>query len=226
MGKSKKNKNKNTNRKSPPKKAKAVQGQAKISSATILIGALLLIMIGGGVAITLSGNSGSGEQVAKAAPAVTTNRASISDPVDFSQGRVDMSPIEYTVEGDSVKVSVAEVVAKKLVSFAFLSPEVRIEDRNFAGRPELPMMAMVSPSGKLTVGVSYCEPCRGTTFHTEEDGTLTCNSCGTKWDAETLEARSGACGAYPPDEIEVTVEDGQVLIPKSTLESWEPRAEL
>ena len=211
------------------KKKKVTQKKAKVSSTTIMIGVVLLIMVGGGIAITLSGGSDS-EVVAGSGSAASTEdaitRTSISDPVDFTVGRVDMTPVEYKVEGDVVKIPVAEVIKNKLVRFVFKSPDVRIEDRNLAGSPELPMLAMVSPSGKLTVGVAYCEPCRSTNFHTEQDGTLTCNSCGTKWDAETLEPRSGACGGYPPDEIQVEVKDGEVLIPKSTLESWQPRAEI
>ncbi len=210
------------------KKKKVTQNKAKVSSTTILIGALMLIMVGGGVAIVLGGGSGSESVVGarSTAPAeAPITRTSISEAVDYTVGRVDMAPIDYQVAGDMVKIPVAEVLKSKLVRFAFQSPNVRTEDRNFAGLPELPVLAMVSPSGKLTVGIAYCEPCRSTTFHTEEDATLTCNSCGTKWDAETLEPRSGACGAYPPDEIEVEVKDGEILIPKSTLETWQPRTE-
>ncbi len=206
------------------KKKKVTQKNAKVSSTTIMIGAVLLVMVSGGIAIALSGGSGS-EVIAGSGSADPIVRTSISDPVDYTVERVDMVSVEYKTEGDMVKIPVDEVIKNKLVRLAFQSPEVRVEDRNFAGMPELPVLAMVSPSGKLTVGIAYCEPCRSTRFHVEQDGALTCNSCGTKWDAETLEARSGACGAYPPDEIQVEVKDGEVLIPKSTLESWQPRAE-
>lgn len=219
---------KKSKKKPQSKKKKVTQNKAKVSSTTILIGVLLLVMVGGGAAIVLSNGSGSGSVADSSSTSSTEGaitRTSISEAVDYSTERVDMAPVDYKVDGDAVKISVADVLKHKLVRFAFQSPNVRTEDRNFAGLPELPVLAMVSPSGKLTVGIAYCEPCRSTTFHTEEDATLTCNSCGTKWDAETLEPRSGACGAYPPDEIEVEVKDGEVLIPKSTLETWQPRTE-
>lgn len=204
------------------KKAKVMQKRAKVSMTSVLIIAVVVIMAAGGFWLSRSGTPET-EQV-KSPKQI--DRVTVSGPVDYTQGRVDMTNIDYTTKGDNVVISLDEVKKNKFVRFEFRSPKINVKQRNFAGEPLLPVMAMVAPSGKLLVAVSYCEPCRATTFHTEKDSSLTCNICGTKWDLETLIAWSGACQAFPPDEVKVAVKDGKVLIPKGYLESWEPREEL
>lgn len=204
------------------KKAKVMQKKAKVSMTSVLIIAVIAIMAAGGFWISRSGTS----ETRQVKPPKQVRRAKVSGPVDFTQGRVDMQNIDYKTEGKNVVISLNEVKKKKFVRFEFRSPKINVKQRNFAGEPLLPMMAMVAPSGKLLVAVSYCEPCRATTFHTEKDSSLTCNICGTKWDLESLIAWSGACMPYPPDEVQVAVTGGKVLIPKAYLESWEPREEL
>lgn len=208
------------------KKKKVTKKSAKISSTTIIIVALLTVLVGGGLYLAFSGDE-DGARTANAQSArEEITRISVGGPVDYTLGRVDMAGIEYEEDEDLVTLQVDDIKQNRLVSFAFESQKIDGETQNFAGEAKLPVMAMVAPSGDLMVAVSYCEPCRGTTFHTEQDGTLTCNVCGTKWDLETLTARSGACGAFPPDEIQVEVEDGTVKIPKEKLESWTPREDV
>ena len=204
------------------KKDKVMQKKAKLSMTSVLIIAIIAIMAAVGFWISRGGTS----DTAQVKSPKQVERISVSGPVDYTQARVDMKNIDYKTKGDNVVISLDEVKKNKFVRFEFRSPKINVKQRNFAGEPLLPVMAMIAPSGKLLVAVSYCEPCRATTFHTESDLSLTCNKCGTKWDLESLIGWSGACTAFPPDELKVAVEDGKVLIPKGYLESWEPREEL
>lgn len=204
------------------KKNKVMQKKAKLSSTSVLILAIIGIMVVAGFFLSRT----SGEASKQIDPPKQIERISVGGPVDYTEDRVDMKTIDYKTEGDSVVISLAEVKKKKFVRFEFRSPKINVRQRNFAGKPELPVLALIVPSGKLMVGVSYCEPCRSTTFHTERDLSLTCNICGTKWDMETLSAWSGACMPFPPDEIKVKVKDGKIYIPKDYLEKWQPRKEM
>lgn len=203
------------------KKDKVMRKKTGLSSTTILIGLMIGAMAVGGFMLTRNG--------AQAGKQVNTpkhvRRISISGPVDYTEERVDMKKVPHKTEGKWITIKLSDVKKHKLVRFEFRSPKINVKQRNFAGKPVLPVMAMVTPPGELMVGVSYCEPCRSTTFHTERDLSLTCNICGTKWDAESLIAWSGACMPFPPDEIKVEVKDGKILIPKAYLEEWEPREE-
>lgn len=203
------------------KKDKVMRNKTRLSSTSILIILMVGAMAIGGFLIW---RGGSDEQQIK--PPKQVRRLTVSSPIDYGKKRVDMKSVAYKIAGDKVVISLSEVKKNRLVRFEFRSPKINVRQRNFAGKPVLPVMALIVPSGKLMVGVSYCEPCRSTTFHTEEDMSLTCNVCGTKWDAESLIAWSGACMPFPPDEVKVDVKGDKILIPKAYLESWQPRKEM
>ena len=202
------------------KKDKVMRNKTRLSSTSILIIIMVGAMAVGGFFLS---RGGSDEPRIK--PPKQVRRLTISSPIDYSK-RVDMKSIAYQTTGDKVAISLNEVKKNRLVRFEFRSPKINVRQRNFAGKPVLPVMALIVPSGKLMVGVSYCEPCRSTTFHTEQDMSLTCNVCGTKWDAESLIAWSGACMPFPPDEIKVDIKGDKILIPKDYLERWQPRKEM
>lgn len=138
----------------------------------------------------------------------------------YSKGPIEMTPVQSAAAEGYVTVSLAEVKAKKLVSFQY--DAVRIPDDK-GGETALPLLSYVAPSGRVVTAVSLCEPCKSTTFHTEVDGTLVCNVCGTRWELENLKAVSGACGDYPPLEIANEVQGDLIKIKEADLVSWKPR---
>lgn len=121
-----------------------------------------------------------------------------------------MASVTPTQDAKTTTVSVKDVTADKIVSFEYKK----------AGSDPVPMIAYVKPSGKVFVGVSYCIPCRGTAQRIDADGTLTCESCGTKRDLETGVGLSGACKLYPLDELPVTVTGGKIVLQNSVIDSW------
>jgi len=120
-----------------------------------------------------------------------------------------MSPTEATTDDKGVTISASDVVSKKIVSF-----EIQKD-----GKP-LSMIAYVRPSGKVFVGVSLCPPCQGRGQRIESDGTLTCESCGTKRDLESDVGISGPCKLFPLDELPVTLEGDTIAIPQAAIDGW------
>jgi hypothetical protein len=126
---------------------------------------------------------------------------------------VKMTDLTVTDSGTQLSVPVAQVVSDKIVYFEYKK----------AGGDAIPLMAYVKPSGKLFVGVSYCPPCQGKGQRIESDGTLTCETCGTKRTLENGVGVSGACKLYPLDELPVSVTGGKIVLDKSALDSWTPQ---
>ena len=99
----------------------------------------------------------------------------------------------------------------KLVSFEYVRPDGRI-----------PLLAYITPAGKLVAAVSVCEPCNSTRFHIEGNH-MVCNSCSTRWDLETLKGISGGCLNYPPDTLPHEIQGGKLTIKEVDLKNWKPR---
>jgi hypothetical protein len=147
---------------------------------------------------------------------------SASPAVTYPSGRLDMAALSSaTVSGDNVAVSLSEVTGKTIGGFQYARtapmPSGYSQDGN-----NVALLAYVAPSGRLVVATSMCEPCRSTTFHIEGNQ-LVCNTCGTRWDLNTLKGVSGGCTSYPPQLLTTTVQGDSVLISRSALESWAPR---
>lgn len=131
----------------------------------------------------------------------------VAEPTEVQGTMVD---ITATQDDKGVTLPVSDVTTNKIVRFQYTK----------ADGQAMPLIAYVRPSGKLFVGVSYCIPCQGTGQRLEADGTLTCESCGTKRDPETQVGISGACRLYPLDELPVTVAGDKITIDKAALDGW------
>lgn len=124
---------------------------------------------------------------------------------------VPMSKVEAVVRGGRVEVPLDVVKERKLISFQYESKESRI-----------PLLAYITPSGKVVTAVSACEPCNSTRFHIEGKE-MVCDSCLTRWSLETLKGISGGCIAYPPDMLFHTVDGGKLMIKEIDVQNWKPR---
>ncbi|TGE32830.1 DUF2318 domain-containing protein [Desulfosporosinus sp. Sb-LF] len=86
----------------------------------------------------------------------------------------------------------------------------------------VPLTAFIQPNGKVMVAVSYCEPCKGDSFHISGNQII-CDTCGTTWDLQTLKGTSGGCQDYPPQALTYSVNGDNLEIPQAALDTWAPR---
>ncbi len=135
----------------------------------------------------------------------------VMDKVNYSGVTVAMTPVEAAVGNGTLEIPLGTVKEKKLVSFSYL-----------ANGRKMPLMAYITPKGRLVTAVSICEPCKSTKFHIEGNQ-MVCNACGTRWDLESLEGVSGGCLAYPPDAFAHTVQGNKVMINEAAVANWRPR---
>ncbi len=146
-----------------------------------------------------------GNPIIKALPVVTNAE-------NYGPSAKQMSAIGATVENGSIVLSLDLLKEKKLIRFVY--------GDSSSG---LPLLAYISGEGKVITAVSMCEPCNSTMFHIQGDKII-CNSCGTTWELNTLEAVSGSCGRFPPDALPNTVVGNKVHINEQLVARWQRRA--
>ena len=135
----------------------------------------------------------------------------VMENVSYEKQSVTMTEVEAISGKGLVGVPVDLVKKNKLIYFEYQRKDGRI-----------PLLAYITPAGKLVTAVSMCEPCNSTRFHIEGDQ-MVCNACSTRWDLETLKGISGGCLGYPPDVLRHTVNGDKITIQEMDLQNWKPR---
>lgn len=75
---------------------------------------------------------------------------------------------------------------------------------------KMPFMAYIF-EGKTYVRAGICVPCKSYDFSLQQN-VLICESCGSRFNAETGNGVSGACVKYPKAEVAYEKKDGNVLL--------------
>lgn len=128
---------------------------------------------------------------------------------------VSMTDIEPEIVDGEVRIPLNVVDENDIVYFEIANDQDEL----------VPLMAYITPSGRLFVGSSMCEPCRGRTFSLAGE-TLVCDACKTTYDVESHEYLSGsvACGSYPPVNMNARVENGIIIFELQEVLSWRIRS--
>lgn len=139
--------------------------------------------------------------------------ANIGEKVTYSSDtKLQQTNVENTIkDGKVIITTLSSLKEKKFIRTEYQYNAMRI-----------PLTAFVRPDGSVMAAVSYCEPCRGETFHIT-GSQIVCNICGTVWDLQTLKGLSGGCQAYPPEALTYSLNGDNLEIPQATLEAWKPR---
>lgn len=152
------------------------------------------------------------------APPATANVEYFGDPVVSPRSYVgkfiSMTKVEPTVEDGKVKLPLSEVEQNSIVYFELENDEGTL----------VPLMAYITPSGRVFAGSSMCEPCRGRTFSLAGE-TLVCDTCRTTYTIEDHKFISGAtaCGQYPPTNMNAVVENGVIVFEHAEVLNWRIR---
>ena len=145
--------------------------------------------------------------------------SSVKAAVDIGQ-KINYSPND--------KLQQTVVQSKVENGKAIVATLSTVKDKKFiwteykANGKRIPLTAFIQPDGKVMVAVSYCEPCKGETFHITGNQ-IVCNVCGTTWDLQRLKGLSGGCQSYPPDALTYSLNGDNLEIPQTVLDAWAPR---
>lgn len=187
------------------KKEEVLDEKARSRSRKFIVTATMTFVVVAGLGYWyFRGESASSDPKTPSSPKVYSR-------VDYTGQKVVMSDISVKVEKGKISIPIETVLEKKLVRFEYEGKEGR-----------LPLLAYVTPSGKIITAVSLCEPCRSTRFHIEGKK-LVCNACATQWNLETLKGIQGGCLKYPPDALPNTIDKGFIQIDENVVKAWKPR---
>jgi hypothetical protein len=120
-------------------------------------------------------------------------------------------PIDVRIRNGKVSFPLPVLLEKKMVQFDYPT-----------GSTSLPLMAFISPEGKLVTAVRLCEPCNSHSFVIESDE-MVCGTCGTRWKLRNLEGVQGSCQKYPPDPIPSEIVGNEIQIDEQVLKNWKMR---
>jgi hypothetical protein len=179
--------------------------------AVLAVAAIVVSGLGGQKGTVLEPTAEEARYMGRLLPA-TYEPPTVAEPLEY-RSVWKMKELTATLGDTQLTVPLADVTDARIVHFEYEA----------SGAGALPLVAYVRPSGALFVGVSYCPPCQGEWQTIQADGTLTCNSCGTKRDLETMVGISGTCKLYPLDELPATIVDGNISIDRSAIDSWTPQ---
>ncbi|MGB9627577.1 MAG: Fe-S-containing protein [Thermodesulfobacteriota bacterium] len=184
------------------KKEKVLGGKKKPYWIPMLI-SLVAIALGGIGYWVISKDSGANPKL--------SSQPKVRERVDYYDQLIKMTDIQAKIEKGKISIPLSMVREKKMVRFEYDGNGVKI-----------PLLAYITPSGRVITAVSMCEPCRSTRFHINGNK-LVCNACYTEWDIETLKGIQGGCLNYPPDVIPSTIEGDQIRIDEKVVSQWKPR---
>ena len=168
----------------------------------VSLAAIAVVLVGVGYWI-IEGNSGANPKV--------SSQPKVSEKVDYAGQSIRMTDISAKAEKGKISIPLDIVMEKRMVRFEYENNGNKI-----------PLLAYITPTGKVVTAVSMCEPCKSTRFHIK-DKSMVCNACYTEWQLETLKGISGGCLNYPPDVIPSTVENNQIRIDEKIIKEWKPR---
>lgn len=144
-------------------------------------------------------------------PMKISSQPKIKGKFNYTGQTIKMTDISAKVVGGKISIPLDIVKEKKLIRFEYEGNGGKI-----------PLLAYITPSGRVITAISMCEPCRSTRFHINGNK-LVCNACFTEWDIEKLKGIQGGCLNYPPDAIQSTIEDNKILIEEKLVSQWKPR---
>jgi hypothetical protein len=126
------------------------------------------------------------------------------------QSKIESRNVKARIDAGDIVIDVETVTSGGLVRFT--DPE---------GIQTIPIIAYVTPRGKIVTAMSISESCRSDNFFLQGNN-IHCASCPSYWHMESLEAYA-CCQKYYPDPIASVIERGILRIPLTTVREWRTR---
>lgn len=124
--------------------------------------------------------------------------------------KIMSNKITATVENENILVPLNVVLQYRIVRFYDPS-----------GEQKIPILAYVTPRGKIVTAMSISESCRSEDFFLDGEN-IHCANCQSYWNMESLEAYA-CCQKYYPDPIPSKIVNNNIVISKSVINNWRIR---
>ncbi len=132
-------------------------------------------------------------------------------PIEYGvTQKIPSQQIEARMDQGFITIPLQRVIDMKLVRF--FDPE---------GIQHLPLIAYITPEGKLVTAISKSEICQSEDFYLEGHN-IHCASCPSYWNMSSLEAYA-CCQRYYPDPVPSALVGNDVRIDAERVRNWRPR---
>lgn len=165
-------------------------------------GALAVVLLGG-IGIFL-------EQLLRTYHPVIEAQPTVAMVTMYRDEEIRSTAVTATMVNGKIAVPLRQVQEHRLVRF--FDPE---------GIQEIPVIAYITPQGKLVTAISRSDHCGSTDFYLKGNN-IHCASCPSYWNMASLEAYA-CCQRYYPDPIPSTVSGDMVVIEPSLVREWQGR---
>lgn len=142
---------------------------------------------------------------------VIEQQPSIVVPIDYGvQQQFPSHDIQVKMNQGSIVVPLATVKENKLVRF--FDPE---------NIQSVPLLAYITPEGKVVTAMSKSEQCGSTEFYLEGHN-IHCARCPSYWNMSSMEAYA-CCQRFYPDPIPSTLVGDNIVIDPQIVRNWKSR---
>lgn len=142
---------------------------------------------------------------------VIENQPSVVVPIEYGMAQKFASKlIDVQMNQGSIVIPLNTILENKLVRF--YDPE-HIQS--------VPMIAYVTPEGKIVTAMSISENCRSTDFYLEGHD-IHCAACPSYWNMSSMEAYA-CCQKFYPDPIPSSLANNEIRIDAKLMRNWKSR---
>jgi len=168
-----------------------------------VVRSVVVVVVLGGVAIFA-------DQLLRTYHPVVADQPVVAMTTVYPDTRIPSVPVTAVMEKGSIAISLKDVKEHRLVRF--FDPE---------GKQQIPLIAYITPTGKLVTAMSTSEHCGSKDFYLQGNN-IHCTNCASYWNMSSFEAYA-CCARYYPDPIPSQVSGDQVLIDAATVRTWGSR---
>jgi len=141
---------------------------------------------------------------------VISKQPILSEPIDYTDAKIEMVDVASRVENGSIIFSLDEVKKFRLV---------RIHYKGHTA--DTPVLAYISGEGRLVTAISRSEPDNATTFSIEGTS-IKCGNCPANWQLNNMKANA-CCPRNYPDPIPSKVVGNEIHIAEDVVANWKSR---
>jgi uncharacterized Zn ribbon protein len=142
---------------------------------------------------------------------VIAQQPSVVVPIEYGlTQKIPSQMITARMDRGFIVIPLQRILDLKLVRF--YDPE---------GIQKIPLIAYITPEGKIVTAMSKSENCQSEDFYLEGHN-IHCASCPSYWNMSSLEAYA-CCQRFYPDPIPSTLVGDEVRIDAQLVRQWHPR---
>ncbi len=168
-----------------------------------MVRVLLAAVVLGGIALFAN-------QLLRTYHPVVADQPVVAMTTVYPDEKIPSTAVTAVMDEGYITIALNEVKEFRLVRF--FDPE---------GKQEIPLIAYITPTGKLVTAMSTSEHCGSRDFYLQGNN-IHCTNCASYWNMSSFDAYA-CCARYYPDPLPSVVVGDRVRIDAGIVRNWESR---